>query len=684
VPAALVGVVLAIAVLAPVMHGGWFLVLDWVHGPVAHIPTAYWGFALPLGPIPILITGAQHVLTGPVVSWLVVALCFPVAAVGVTRLVPGGPIAKWSASAFYLVNPFVFERLDSGQVFVLLGYAVLPWAVKALLEGEDQETRLGRLLPGVWLAGATAASIHYLFIAGLVLLGVIVWRHRLTTLWWAMQVFVVSVVLDAYLLIPVLGGSSSGVAVGHGDLEAYKTAGDPIWGLFVNVAGLYGFWRESSTTTPKSDLSAWPVILLALLIVAGVGIAAAWRKGHRQLAGVLVLTTVTSYFLALGSQGPTGWLFTILYDHLPGFNVLREPEKFVGLMVVGYAVAFGLGAEEMVARLTTPRSRAIAAIIALIIPLAYTPTIWWGLDGQLKTSHYPASWAAANKVMGTGPGQILFLPWEEYLSFPWTHGQVIANPASQAFSRTVISGDNVQTGDLESDSTSKRSAYLMDVFADGPKLHNVGRVVGQLGISYIVLADNTFDAGSYRWLAHQNDLKEVFNQGGLQVWKNLNAIPSGTRVSTEAAVPSIQVYIRDADRADVLGVAAVIEHRPLQLFTTDVGDVPGGVRRTSPVSYAVTAGQPGWVIVPEDYDSGWTYQGHQAIALADGVVAFPTTEDGGTATYGPWSWALAGDSVSGAAVLALAGGGVVVGWRRRRAAGSGRTPEDQRVDLNPD
>jgi hypothetical protein len=372
-----------------------------------------------------------------------------------------------------------------------------------------------------------------------------------------------------------------------------------------------------------------------------------------------------------------------LYDHLPGFNVLREPEKFVGLMAVGYAVAFGLGAEEMAARLAKPRARAVAGALALIVPLAYTPTIWGGLDGQLTTSRYPASWAAANRVMGNGPGQILFLPWNEYLSFPWTHGQVIANPAAEAFSRPVISGDDVQTGDLESDSTSKRSAYLEDVFTAGPSLHYFGRLVGQLGVSYVVLADGTAEAGSYSWLDHQRDLREVFDQGGLQVWQNLDAIPNGTRVTTMAEVPSIQAYITDADRTDLLGVAAVVEPHPKrELFATDLGDVPGDVRRSSPVSYAVASGSPGWVILPEDYDQGWTFQGKHAIALADGVVGLQASRSGGSASYGPWSWALAGDSVSGAAVLVLAGCGVVVGWRRR-AAGPGRTSEDEGIDLDP-
>jgi hypothetical protein len=482
------GLVLAVAVCLPLIGRGYVLALDWVLGPRGNLPVAFRGFGVPPGFFDALQVGLAHLVGAAPLSWLVIAACFPVAAIGIGRLVAGPALAQVAAALFYLVNPFVFERLGAGQIYLVVGYALLPWAVRSLLDAEGRKG-VARLAPGVWLAVLTGTSEHYAWIAGLVFVVVVAWRHRIRSLWWGLQVFAVFLVLDIYLLAPTLGPSGQGVAVGSADLSVYRTAGDPVWGLFVNVAGLYGFWRNQFVVLPKDHLSGWPVLLAALLLATGVGFVALWRTGRHELAGVLIVSGVLAYFLALGSQGPTGPVFIFAYDHLTLFRIMREPEKFSAVVALAYAIGFGFGVDALATRLDTKTAVRVAAAVLLALPLAYTPTIFGGLDGQLHATDYPASWAAANRLMGRGPGKILFLPWHEYLAFGFTHHQVIANPAGGYFSRTVIEGDNVEVGTLESDSTSTRSAYLQQLYAAGPSLHAFGHLVAQLGVRYVVLAD---------------------------------------------------------------------------------------------------------------------------------------------------------------------------------------------------
>jgi len=93
----------------------------------------------------------------------------------------------------------------------------------------------------------------------------------------------------------------------------------------VNVAGLYGFFRPGPTE-PKNLISGWPAVLAPLVLIAAVGYVAVLRDAARRRDGLAMLAAgVAGYFLALGNQGPTGGLFRLAYEHVPGFVIMREP-----------------------------------------------------------------------------------------------------------------------------------------------------------------------------------------------------------------------------------------------------------------------------------------------------------------------------------------------------------------------
>jgi hypothetical protein len=100
---------------------------------------------------------------------------------------------------------------------------------------------------------------------------------------------------------------------------------DPRVGLLVNVAGLCGFLRPAPTE-PKNLFSAWPAVRAALVLIVAVGYVAVLRDAARRRDGLAMLAAgVAGYLVALGSQGPTGGLFRLAYEHGPGFFMMREP-----------------------------------------------------------------------------------------------------------------------------------------------------------------------------------------------------------------------------------------------------------------------------------------------------------------------------------------------------------------------
>jgi hypothetical protein len=210
---------------------------------------------------------------------------------------------------------------------------------------------------------------------------------------------------------------------------------------------------------------------------------------------------------------------------------MREPQKFLVLSALAYAVFFGWGVERLARSVASAKRATVAAGVAgVALPLLYCPTIFWGLAGQVSPSTLPPSYHEVGSLMGNGQGRALYLPWHLYMAYPFTDGRVVANLGPTSFRRQVISGDNVQAGSVETQSTSPRSAYVARLLAEGRHLRGFGALVAPLGVKYVVLA-KAVDWETYSWLGHQADLRLVHDSASLEAWANLAYGGVGQRVA---------------------------------------------------------------------------------------------------------------------------------------------------------
>jgi hypothetical protein len=632
------------------LGGGRVFLLDWSLGPHAAVATpAVLGLngGLTTGVLASVVLTLLGHLLGGAATWLPMLVFFPIATVAAGRLAGRSQWSRVAAGTMYAVNPFVFQRIYAGHLALLFGYALLPFAVTSALRFVESGN-WWMPTPALWWAVLTALSPHFTWIYGVVL--VAVWlAHRSTRVASVGRLVAVGAtfaLLSTYILLPHMATQLSVSTGTNSDLVLYHTTGDPHLGLFANVLGLYGFWRLGpGPTLPKDVVAGWPFLLLALLFVAGVGAAARLRIGQgsgptrgegtpsRRTPAAFLIIGIAGYFLALGDRGPTGPLFRWAYFHVPFFAVMREPQKFLMLTALTYAVFFGWGVERLagpVGRLRLDGRTVGAATLAVLLPLAYTPTIFDGLAGQIAPSHLPPSWQAADTLMGDGPGQILFLPWHLYLAFPFTDERVIANPAPASFRRSVISGDNVEAAGIETTSTSPRSAYLEHLFALGPTIHDFGTLVVPLGVQFVVLA-KTVDWRSYSWVATQPDLRLVMDSANLEVWHNTSYAGVGQSAGKRV------------------------------------------IRQISPVAYAIGPGPPGPVSLDATYQQGWELDGHAARQSATGTLLFRVGRGGGIARFTPWGPTSLGYIISGTAFVLLSA--LVAAARvRRRVRGPRGSP----------
>lgn len=619
---------IAAVVVVPLTARGWLLLVDWVPGPHddASIldPGAETG--IPTSPLQSLLVGALRSVVGAATTgWLVLALILIGAGAAMALLVGGPARRRVPAAVLYMVNPVVYERAVIGQFGFLLAYAVLPVAVAAVLD--CVERRHVRWSDAALLSGAAIAfSVHAAWIlAALLLFTPLVVRSARSAM--ALVAAGVGTVLtQLYLVLPTFAGTPT-PSIGKGDLTAFATRADPNFGVLGNVLTLYGFWRIGPPL-PKYELPGWPLLQVALLLIIAAGVAVSLREGiHRRRVLVLLGGAAACAFLACGTWGPTGPAFVWLFEHVPGFSVMREPQKFVAGVALFYAMAFGLGTERLVG--APPRAKA-AALVAMCcaIPLAATPTLLWGFGGQVRPVRAPASWAAADRAMGAGDGKILFLPWHQYLSFPFT-GRVTANPGNAFFRKRVISGTNAEVPGV-AESEPERSSYLQLLFRSGPEICSFGDHLGPLGVEFVALA-KTLEWESFGWLNRQVDLEMVFDSREITVYRNLRFRGTAWRAAGTAVARDL-VEVAALSKSGTLSEQAVSVANPVPpgaVAQDGCEPPPGqpprdGVVSISPGRIALEPAPPGVVVVTESFDESWSAAGGKPLPIVGNATAVPT------------------------------------------------------------
>jgi hypothetical protein len=712
------GIVIGLGVCAPLLGGDRVFLLDWSIGPHAAVVTpGVLGLngGLTAGVVSSVAMTLLNRLVGGAATWLPILVFFPIATVGAGRLAGRSRWSRVAAGTFYAVNPFVFNRLFVGHFPLLIGYALLPFATAAAIRSLSSKALRWPVI-ALWWAGLTSLSPHFAWIFGLIVTGVVVVavstrQHPIRRICgWFATVVGAFAVMSAYIILPH-ASTNLPTQVGSVSLSLYGTTGDPHLGLFANVLALYGFWRTGpGPELPKDVILGWPFVMFAILLIVGVGVWNAVRKGgqrnderaddslsegertsiqsstktdvqvrddpnasrllqvdQRRLAILLLFVGGVGYVLALGDQGPTGGLFLWAYDHVPFFAIMREPQKFLMLLALAYSVLFGWGVERL-SQVEISPSRfgavATAAVVGVVLPLGYTATIFDGLAGQIASSPLPAAYQRADALMGTGVGNVLYLPWHIYMEYPFTNGRVVANVAPTSFERNVISGDNVEANDIETQSTSPRSAYLQELFANGTKFSEFGALVAPLGVKYVVLA-KAVDWSSYSWLKDQKDLKLVLNNSSLEVWLNLAYVGVGDRVKKLTSVSSFSGLLTLA-KFNELGAGAVVSKRestsssnspvaapPSSASSGNSATTPA-VRQLSPIAYRIAPGTPGWVTDEATYQRGWSLNGQSASATVEGTVLVRVGAQGGVLQFTPWGMVRLGYTLSAGVFVALA------------------------------
>jgi hypothetical protein len=459
-PGLALGLVLGLLALGPGLRRGFLLSYDMVFVPREPLSAALPGLAPPRAvPSDLVVAVASRVIPADVAQKLLLVSILILACAGLAALLEDEPLlARLAAGAYYAWNPYVAERLIIGQWALLLGYAGLPWVLRAVLAGRPGRLGLA-VLPAV-IGGFTALTVTALLAVPVALL---TGRPRTAGLTAGVLAAGSLPWLIPSLLHPVVA-DPAGVA-------AFAARADTPFGSIGSLVMLGGIWNAQ--TVPAAYGGPWSALWLVIALGAVAGYV--WLGGRSRWPGLGIAATVGLLIASAGVTAAGRDLLRAAMAAWPGFAVLRDGQQFAAPLALAEAAGFGL----LVAWAARPPGTAIG-LVALVAPVLLLPGLAWGAAGRLHPVWYPAGWLAAARAIDAapGPGDVLLLPWAADRRFAWNGGDAMLDPWPRLLSRPVIWNDGTQVGDVRLAPDDPRAERLNAIVAGPAPLTAALRAAG--------------------------------------------------------------------------------------------------------------------------------------------------------------------------------------------------------------
>jgi hypothetical protein len=462
--------------LGPGLRRGFLLSYDMVFVPREPFTSAMFGLSGgPPRAVPsdFVVAVASRLLPADIVQKLVLLLIFVLACSGVSALLDREPaLARVAAAVFYGWNPYVAERLIIGQWALLVGYAGLPWVLRAGLALGRDSTGRGAARLVVALLPAIVSGFASMAISALVLVPVALASRN------ARAGAVSLAALAAGSLPWLIPSLLHTVYADPGGVAAFASRADTPFGTVGSLVMLGGMWNAD--TVPKAYGGPWSAIWLAVVLAALAGyVLIGCQRPRREQGrepgrwpGLTAAALVSLAIACIGITEPGRALLRGAIRGWPAFAILRDAQQFIAPLALAEAIGFGLAVTWCVRPrpfgqkidnergIITPSSPPkpdsldplglALGVLALVTPLLLLPGLAWGAAGRLRPAWYPASFLAAARAIDASPapGAVLLLPWAADRTPVWNHGEVMLDAWPRLVSRPVIWNDGTQVGNL--------------------------------------------------------------------------------------------------------------------------------------------------------------------------------------------------------------------------------------------
>jgi hypothetical protein len=484
------GGLVALVVCLPFLGRGYVLVYDMVFVPQPVTDDHGLGLdgTVPRAvPADFLIGVFAHIVPSWVIQQVCLVAIFWLSFTGAWRLTPARTIPGAAASAVVFTwNAYTLERLGLGQWSLLIGYALLPWALRAGLALRKNSTSGAWALVVTLLGIAAAAAPSAGVLVSLTVLSAVAvpdpgriraWLTRMVLVIGAALLINISWWLPGLLLPADITDNPAGV-------EAFAARADTPFGGLLSLATFGGVWNRL-VTGPSRDYWLSGATTLALVLLACVGVGAVRRAwGSRALAGVAGAAVVGFAIAALSLFDPGQDVLRWAVTEIPGGGLFRDAQKWSAGWALLVSACLGPGLERLTERLPDP-SRPLVITMVALAPVTALPDLGFGLGGRLNGVWWPADYtAAAARVNAAPAGDVLILPWHQYRAWQWNDDRTVLQPWDRMISRELIVRDDLELAGTTVAGEDPRAAAVGRVIEDG------GDLTGGLhamGIRYVLI-----------------------------------------------------------------------------------------------------------------------------------------------------------------------------------------------------
>lgn len=444
-------------------------------------------------------------------------------------------------SLFALFNPFVYDRVMYGQFGVVASFGFLSFSLENLLVYFRTKKLSNITWFGIFSGLMILFSMHFVFFQAPLVILLIIYALNKKIINWKVLLkhlilaLVIILVINLNWLIGLVNPNSNlsifiNKGISNQDLIAFQTSGKTNGEVIMNILMMSGFWgkdqlRYSDLTKSKEN---WGRSFFFLLPIILLGVWVSFRvKQTKFLSFGFIFIFTIAFVLAIGVRLPLSSQITqFLYNYFPFYRGLREPQKWVSVIVIIYLFYLIIGTKYLLQKKIIENNKLLGGLILSGIIVMQAPLLLSGFNNQVKPTQYPNDWYEVNSYITNNSkvvtsnfqkcdGNILFLPWHMYMSFNWT-GNIVANPASLFFNCPTITGTNMEWGGIYDNSMDPKGRVVMEWLKKGGNTDFFDN--RELNIKHVILAKE-LDWQDYLWIEKLPNIKLVKETQSLKLYQ---------------------------------------------------------------------------------------------------------------------------------------------------------------------
>jgi len=367
----------------------------------------------------------------------------------------------------FILNPFILMLVGGGQLEIGLAYAIVPlvFVFFAKILDEFSKTTLINLrnsfLAGFILSlevmfdiriafiACVAVAIYFIvkFIASAKISGfraVLIENVKLGIYFFLIPILVVFAI-HFYWIFPLLLIRENPLTILGDSYSSSKAVEFLSFAKFENaISLLQPYWPEN--IFGKVGFMKPEFLLIPILAFSSLFFVSKTRdprtKGYVLFFALLGLIGA---FLAKGSSDPFGSVYLFLFNHVPGFNLFRDPIKWSVLVAVSYSILipfsiwniYGILSSKFKVQSSNVQFKIqkfipnlFLILISLFLILLIRPALFGQLTGTFKTQIIPNDYIKLEKLISSDKSfyRTFWLPtYDQFSYYSYTHPLVHAN-----------------------------------------------------------------------------------------------------------------------------------------------------------------------------------------------------------------------------------------------------------------